>query len=73
MKIAFFSDTKRIKKVVIGLILFITFFPILRDYLVNLNENVYIVLKINRALRESKIDNRFSIFILGHTTHIKTI
>ena len=34
---------------------------------------MYIVLKINRALRESKIDNRFSIFILGHTTHIKTI
>lgn len=29
MKIAFFSDTKRIKKVVIGLILFITFFPIM--------------------------------------------
>lgn len=73
MKIAFFSDTKRIKKVVIGLILFITFFPVLKGYLINLGYNFIILTSINDALEGSNIDNRFSIFILGHTTCIKTI
>ena len=73
MKIAFFSDTKRVKKVVIGLIFFITFFPVLKGYLINLGYNFIILSSINNALEGSNIDNRFSIFILGHTTCIKTI
>lgn len=60
MKIGFFSDTKRIKKVVVGLILFITFFPVLKGYLINLGYNFIILTSINDALEGSKVHSKIA-------------